>query len=845
MTIVRSKSTVTTIALVLMLSMVISLAASVQTVKAADIPTYTFMAADANPIGVGQSVWFTVWLNIYPPSYSVPGGIYTTYTRWIYTATITDPNGIVQTWNLTSDFIGGASFSYVPTVVGNYSYKATFNENSEYINPNGIVQTYLSSASSTHQLVVQTAPIPSFPAAPLPVNYWTNPIYEENRAWAAITGDWLMRGYDDMRGEYTSSGGFSPYTTAPNTAHIMWTKQLTFGGVVGGNFADSDYYSGIQYETKLCPAIIMSGRLYYNIPLGNTEWGGGFVCVDLRTGEKLWWANGTIWLGQLLRFESKDQHGVSAYLWDLGLRGSSVPASTTYVMYDAMTGQQILTIPNATWNFPSATPSTDVKFDANGNILVYFMGGSRPNEWLAMWNSTRCLERGIVLPGGGFGSNDRDYWRPLSTNTYTWTDGIQWNVTLPDVGVNVSVQRVDINDSVIYARGIIGVSGSPDAIVVEVGYDATTGTQIWVQNRTGEEALMGSMATQNCAMRDGVYTVQKQQTKQWYAYDDHTGRKLWETTPLTNDWGMYAQSAINIAYGKFYVGTYDGGVHAYDLKTGKLVWEFYCGSSGFETPYGTWPFYWFLSIADGKIYATNGGHNPVSLMYRGERLYVLDAETGKCLWNVSGWFQAGDVAISDGYYVALNGYDMQIYSFGKGPSATTVEAPMTAIELGSSLVIRGTVTDESAGTKQSAQAALFPHGVPAVSDESMITWMEYLYEQKPMPTNATGVPVTLDVIDANGNYRNIGTTTSDMNGFYTFTWKPDIPGDFKVIATFPGSESYYASYSETAFTVTEAPPATPTPTPLALPPTETYFAVSTIAIIVAIAIVGILLLRKH
>jgi hypothetical protein len=65
-----------------------------------------------------------------------------------------------------------------------------------------------------------------------------------------------------------------------------------------------------------------------------------------------------------------------------------------------------------------------------------------------------------------------------------------------------------------------------------------------------------------------------------------------------------------------------------------------------------------------------------------------------------------------------------------------------------------------------------------------------------------------------------------------------------IIATFAGSESYYASYAETYAVVTEAPAATPTPTPLTLPPTETYFAVSTIAIIIAIAIVGILLLRK-
>jgi hypothetical protein len=76
-------------------------------------------------------------------------------------------------------------------------------------------------------------------------------------------------------------------------------------------------------------------------------------------------------------------------------------------------------------------------------------------------------------------------------------------------------------------------------------------------------------------------------------------------------------------------------------------------------------------------------------------------------------------------------------------------------------------------------------------------------------------------------------------------WKPDIPGEYTVIATFAGSDSYYASYAETAFGVTEAAAATPTPTPLALPPTETYFAVSTIAIIIAIAIVGLMILRKR
>ena len=54
-------------------------------------------------------------------------------------------------------------------------------------------------------------------------------------------------------------------------------------------------------------------------------------------------------------------------------------------------------------------------------------------------------------------------------------------------------------------------------------------------------------------------------------------------------------------------------------------------------------------------------------------------------------------------------------------------------------MIKGTVTDISAGTKQDQQAARFPNGVPAVSDESQSAWMEYVYMQKPRPTNVTGV----------------------------------------------------------------------------------------------------------
>jgi hypothetical protein len=208
----------------------------------------------------------------------------------------------------------------------------------------------------------------------------------------------------------------------------------------------------------------------------------------------------------------------------------------------------------------------------------------------------------------------------------------------------------------------------------------------------------------------------------------------------------------------------------------------------------------------------------------------------------------GGSAIADGCLAYSNEYDGKVYCIGKGPSATTVEAPMTAITQGTSLVIRGTVTDIAAGTKQNEQAARFPNGVPAVSDDSMSAWMEYVYMQKSKPTDATGVSVRIDVIDANGNYRNIGETTSDADGFYSYDWKPDIEGKYTVIATFEGSESYWPSHAETAFVVEAAAP-TPTQQPAtAAPPTDMYVLGIGTAIIITIIIgfaVTIILLRKR
>jgi subtilase family serine protease len=117
-----------------------------------------------------------------------------------------------------------------------------------------------------------------------------------------------------------------------------------------------------------------------------------------------------------------------------------------------------------------------------------------------------------------------------------------------------------------------------------------------------------------------------------------------------------------------------------------------------------------------------------------------------------------------------------------------------------------------------------------------------LYKQFDAPHNLTGVPITLSVIDANGNFRTIGTTTSDSTGNFKLACTPDITGDYTVIASFDGSKAYYGSHTQTSINVANAPSATATSgAPGGTSTVEQWFIPGIIAVIIVIIIVGAVL----
>jgi hypothetical protein len=335
---------------------------------------------------------------------------------------------------------------------------------------------------------------------------------------------------------------------------------------------------------------------------------------------------------------------------------------------------------------------------------------------------------------------------------------------------------------------------------------------------------------------------------EWYGYDVRTGKRIWgPTQAYTDSWSMYGSGA-GIAYGKFYDQNLNAIV-AYDLNTGTHLWEFKAPSSGFETAYGIFPFQQGdFTIADGKIFVSTT-HSHTEPLFRGSKLIALDAETGDKLWDIAFWRSGwrNTVAIADGYMIGLNNYDNQLYCFGKGPSATTVSIEDDVVSMGDSVLIKGTVTDECAGAKSLIEEGKFKN-VPAIADEYMTEWMEYLYMQNPCPMMFNGVEVKLETLDPNGNFYEIGTVTSDASGLYSIMWEPPVPGKYTVIATFTGSESYYSSYSETAFGVTEAPSPSGAiePEPTQAPFITTEIAIIIAAVLVAVAVLaGFYIIRKQ
>jgi hypothetical protein len=674
----------------------------------------------------------------------------------------------------------------------------------------------------------------------------------------------------------------------------MWTKPLQAGGVVGGNtttsIAGDTYFEGSAYDNRFTNPIIMDGLLYYQAPLnffseqtaayafgapGNYI--TGTFCVNLQTGQQVWENTAIppgLSFGYIYDLQDPNQHGVIEPLLVVSVTSYNqffVP-STTWQIYDGYTGismWNITNIPTGAEASLSGGGERQIPGGPSGEYLNYVLNNAgtaaNPNWYLGEWNSSRIWSVSV----GIFGTPTVVSPNAAVSSMYDWNISIPFANTMSGAAPFVVIGAY-YNDILICRNGSLPASGNGNTLAAAsdtpytyfaINLNATVGPigKVLWWNTLNPPSGNITVVDAGCDPATRVFIESYQQTRQWVGYNMDTGRELWGPIGDQTSLAYYGNPDDEIANGNLYTCGFGGLVYCYNDKTGALKWTYGNGGEsnstygGLNVPYGYYPTF-IQAIGNGVIYLITTEHTVETPIFKGAMARAINATTGAEIWALSDYtgefVGPNSYAIADGYATFFNGYDNSVYSVGRGPSATTVQAPLTSISASTSVVIRGTVMDVSSGTQQAEQKADFPNGVPVSSEASMTAWMGYVYQQQPKPINFTGVTVTLSVFDPNNNTYTIGTATTDANGMFHFTWTPkDIPGTYTVYATFGGSNGYWPSNAETNMAIQSAPS---TPAPTATPQSNiatmsalTYgIATAVIAIIIAIAIVGILMLRK-
>jgi outer membrane protein assembly factor BamB len=633
---------------------------------------------------------------------------------------------------------------------------------------------------------------------PLPdPNYpWEYPISAEYYQWYQISGPWPYNDAGVGISGYNASGtNFNPYSKAPTTSHVIWKHQVDKGALLGG---DQGYLGMRGFRPR---PVAAQGRIYWTTDERNTLDGEQvgrhpvLWCYDQFTGELIY-----------RRDLPGEGNPGKLYLEIVGREGEVDPKLG---VRDPLAFSLWMTVgygqTGGTWEVDPW----------DGDTLYYNpdLTGWRPAGsylYLPDYNGTSGEEEDDVMTKWDCRTKQVEWVKPISGFRSITPDRI--------------VQRTS-------SRG-----GIPNTMTINV-WDTATGDPIVLGEPTGVYAP----ASEHVVAYGKTYRLGMD--RRVYAFSLTTGKIVWRSEQIEDPWGAFGMYWAAAAYNKIFQGTYDGHIYAINEDDGTIAWKYFLGETTFSAAgtYTPWGGCW---IADGKVYVATSEHSPPNPDPRGHKLYCLDANSGDFMWSFPFHCSSrGAGGISSGMLWVFNRYDNSLYMFGKGPSATTVSASPSVIAKGESVLIQGTVTDQSSGAKDT----------PAIADEDQSEWMQYLYQNKPEPADATGVPVSVCAIASDGTVIDIGQTTSTSSGQFSKLWTPPDQDTYRIIASFDASGSYYNSWAETNIGVTEAPP-TPTdgqtngdtePEPAGLGATELAIIAAGVIIAIVALVIAFWALRKR
>ena len=809
----KSKTKVSVIALILMLTISAVIVALPTTTAQGTQKTYPFLGVVPNPVGVNQMILLHV--GIFQQLYAAQMG-------WEdLSITIQRPDGATDIINgIKTDSTGGTGRTYTPTMTGTYILQSHFPQQAttedNYAPGIAVGTVMLASDSAEIELVVQSDPVPYYPSLPLPSEYWTRPIDAQLREYSALTGNWLQA-------SFTAPTVVAGNEEAPETAHILWTKELTQGGIAGmegvatGGVTDQDgpewsFSHGDAYEGKWTSRIIIDGILIYCHRTNDRPlyW----TAVDVRTGEELWkkviMNNASISFAQNLRWAGYNHHAVYSYFW--------VTSGANWYAFDPYTGLWEFTVSNV--------PSGTTVNDDNGWLYRVYLDYSTGEGYI--WSMVDLIEPfganspapGSWLPGGSF------YGRRYAT----WDAAEQ----AQGGGLSEAAQRAYISEFTFDAAACVGGSGAVRAtafgdrvfglrytldnvttwaISLADGHEgATLFSKTWTAPADWEAGQV-QIEYNAISLEEGAAVIWNKDALEYFAFSTDTGDYMWgpaapEYYMNYYGWTELGERPIVIWNGRLYSSGAGGIIYCYSLVNGSVLWTYEATDPYQEYLFANNWWQFFLWIVDGKLYSGHLEHSAIEPMPRGAPFLCLDAVSGDLVWRADGLFRStrwgGRGIIGDSVMVGMDTYDNRLYAVGKGQSALTIAKSQVVVEQGSAVTIQGNVIDVSPGCLTDTNLAIrFPNGVPAVSDASMSDWMLYVWKNFERPADATGVTVKLEAINPDGGYEDWGTTTSDSYGNWAFGACPDKTGTYMIIATFTGSGAYYGSTDTAYLTVAD------------------------------------------
>ncbi|PVX23668.1 MAG: hypothetical protein CW691_09980, partial [Candidatus Bathyarchaeum sp.] len=607
MNISKTKSKLTTISLVLLLTLSAVLVAIPAVSAQSTSKLYPFIDAIPNPSGVNQPVLLnTGALNF----------LMSAEEGWNVSIQITAPNGDVSVLGPFKTFSTGTWGEYIiPDQVGTYRVK-TIIEDQEYM---GV--TYLAAESEEIELVINEDPVAEYPGQTTPEEYWYRPIDTQLREWWSVAGSWQTK----------PDNVYAPFNAAPTTSHILWQMPIgdTQAGLVGGELWAHGMDDGDAYEGKLSGSIILNGIFYYNQQPGFFSGGSKVqtvVAVDIHTGNVLWekefpYGDGRLDYGQIMHWDSINNRGSHSYLYFTS--GGYGPQ--TWYAVDAYTGEPKFNMTNV--------PSGTIYRGTNGELFIYsvvnYGNTTNPNWRLLRWSSFQTVT-GAASSASFMGMS----WAPSVANAQfdAAARGYDMNVSISGLSAGEtlagSVAKVFVDDKVIGAQvtqtdvtlWALDLTANNEG---ELLYNTVWNTPAeWVEgNLTISSIGQAGWCAWSQADQVGVFFTKENIVH--YAFDLTTGEFMYETEPqiFIDAWSDTVSATFGpdriIVNGKLISASVGGIVYCYDVQTGDRLWTYEADDPFGESYIGNnW---WIIPLfaTDNMVYFGSLEHSALDPKPRG------------------------------------------------------------------------------------------------------------------------------------------------------------------------------------------------------------------------------------